>query len=129
MSFLTRNTCLVNQCVYGSLQCCCYITLYLLPVQEKNANLQGQLAEIYRVEETSKTELEAARTLRLAAEKEKTKAETEMKSEEKKRLEAYTEIEYLRKEVEETKRQLTELEVCEGIDTHAIPYALLVVYC
>ena len=72
------------------------------------------------MEEARKTELEAARTLRLAAEKEKIKAETEMKSEEKNRLEAY-------KEVEETKRQLIELE--EWTDTYAIPYALLVVYC
>ena len=87
-----------------------------------NANLQGQLAERHRVEEHRITELEAARTLQLAAEKEKTKAKTEMKSEEKKRLEAY-------KEVEETKRQLIELEVWEWTDTYAIPYALLVVYC
>ena len=87
------------------------------PVQERKTYLQGQLAESHKVEEKIGTELEAARLQRFAAEKEKVKAEAEMIRAEERCFKANDEMERFRKDAEEAKRQLNELEVCELLDS------------
>lgn len=66
------------------------------------------------MEEETRNELQAARLQRFVAEKENIKAEAEKKRAEEKWAEACDEMENLRGKAREAKRQLQELEVCEG---------------
>ena len=61
-------------------------------MQVRNAELQGQLTESHRVEETTRNELEACRLKNVAAEKVKNRAEMEKRHADKKRLEAYNQV-------------------------------------
>ena len=72
-----------------------YFNCFLL-VQERNAHLQGQLAENHRVEEANRNELEAARLQRFAADAKKKRAEEEKKQTEEKCLEAYRQLDSLK---------------------------------
>ena len=91
----------------------------LFHVQVTNLHLQGQLTECHRVEEVNRKELEAARLQKFAADTEMNKAEAEMKRAkaetklaDQRNFEAYNQIDSLRKQAGDSKRQMNELEVC-----------------
>ena len=84
-----------------------------MPVQERNAHLDGQLTENHRVEENKENELEAARNYWVAAEKRKEVAEAGLVEAKKKNLEACNQVGSLTEELGKAKGQLSELKVCE----------------
>ena len=84
-------------------------------MQEKNAHLQGQLLEKQSAMEMTSKELDAARLQRFAADKAKIRAEADIKWTENKCIDAYDQMDNLRKEAAEATKQLNESKVCEQL--------------